>query len=66
MTRSEQKRLVIEAIGVLLGVVPGVKIPWETIAFDLQRLPLATLRAFHYRIDRQISHSYDEGVKASL
>lgn len=63
-TASKEKAEVIAKLGKLLGQVAGIETPWETIANDLRsEVPLRTLKALLYRIERTLANSYEEGHK---
>lgn len=60
---SKEKTEVIDKLEKLLGQVAGIETSWIVIAVDLRQLPLRTLKALLYRVERTLANSYEDGVK---
>ena len=62
--RSTEKRRLLDALKRLLDNAPGTAMSWTELEEVLSRLSMEVLRTLHYRVERGLSQSYDEGMKA--
>lgn len=62
-----RKRQEIARLGQMLGdaQTAGITTEWLAIERDLQELPLRTIVALVYRVERQLANSYEEGARSS-
>jgi hypothetical protein len=56
----KEKRAVLEKLGVLLDVA-GTTTPWEEVTNRLYRLPIGTINALIYRVERARAQAFEEG-----
>ena len=62
MNRNPQRKKLVDKLETLLDV-PGVETPWVEIEPYLARLPVPTLQALVYRVERAIGNAHDEGFQ---
>lgn len=62
---TKEKRKLLDALKRLIDEVPGTEASWEVaLEFELAALPVRTLEALLYRVERSLAQSYDEGHAA--
>lgn len=60
--RCKEKRRLLRSLRTLLDANPGAAMTWEELEIKLSPLALETLRTLHYRVERALGETYENGV----